>query len=60
MSGEMSLWEYGAIVHNWNERQPKEDGVTPEWRVNPTEEEQAEMRYQTALTVERAQSQSVH
>lgn len=60
MSGEMSLWEYGAIVHNWNERQPKEGVATPEWRVNPTEEEQAEMRYQTALTVERAKSQSVH
>lgn len=62
MSGEMSLWEYGAIIYNWNERQPKDDAAgIPEYRgPMPTEEEQAEMRYQTALTVERAQSQSGH
>ena len=60
MNGEMSLWEYGAILHNWNERQPKPDGI-PEYKgPMPTEEEHAEMRYQTALTVERAASNSVH
>lgn len=24
----MTLWEYGALVHEWNERQPK-DGPPP-------------------------------
>ena len=53
MSGEMSLWEYGAIVSNWNDRQPQEG--MPEYKgPMPTEEEQAEMREQTALTVARA------
>lgn len=60
MSGEMSLWEYGAIVQNWNDRHPK-DGAIPEYTgPMPSEEERAEMTYRTAQTVARAQSNAVH
>lgn len=59
MSGEMSLWEYGAIVHNWNERQPK-DGPQEYTGPMPSEEERAEMTYRTAQTVARAQSNALH
>jgi len=56
----MSLWEYGAIVQNWNDRQPK-DGAIPEYTgPMPSEEERAEMQYRTAQTVARAQSNAVH
>ncbi len=51
MSGEMSLWEYGAIVHNWNERQPKDGGIPEYTGPMPSDEERQEMIYQTARTV---------
>lgn len=29
LSGRMSLWELGAIIHGWRERQPKDDAPPP-------------------------------
>lgn len=55
MSGEMSLWEYGAIIHNWNERQPK-DGPQEYNGPIPTEEDFAEMAVRSAQTVAMASS----
>lgn len=51
MSGAMSLWEYQAIVHEWNERQPK-DGKIPEYDgPMPSEDDWADLRAATARTI---------
>ena len=50
MSGAMSLWEYQAIVSEWNERQPK-DGI-PEYKGSmPSELDWEEFKATTARTV---------
>lgn len=52
MSGAMSLWEYQAIVHEWNERQPKDGAGIPEYDGPiPTEDDWEEFRAQTARTI---------
>ena len=52
MSGEMSLWEYQAIVHEWNARQPSADGKIPEYDgPMPTEDEWDDFRATTARTI---------
>ena len=58
MSGEMSLWEYGAIVHNWNDRQPKPDGFGEYQGPMPTEQDWEDMRVATERTVAAAQSRA--
>lgn len=59
MSGEMSLWEYGAIVHNWNDRQPKGEGGFAEYDgPMPTEQDWEEMRDRSARTVAAAQARA--
>lgn len=51
MSGAMSLWEYQAIVTEWNERQPKPDGI-PEYKgPMPSEEDIEAMKAETERTV---------
>lgn len=52
MSGEMSLWEYQAIVTEWSERQPKEGSGIPEYTgPMPSEEDWEELRAATARTI---------
>jgi hypothetical protein len=59
MDGRMSLWEYGAVVHNWNARQPKgEGGIEAYNGPTPTEEEWEDMVKRSAQTVAAAQNKA--
>lgn len=49
----MSLWEYGAIMHGWQERQPKDDSPAPDLDPDdmPDEEAWAQASVRTARVV---------
>lgn len=52
----MSLWEYGAIMHGWSDRQPKPEGLTPlDPDAAPDADAWAEARIAAARVVRSAQ-----
>lgn len=50
LDGRMSLWEYGAVMHGWKERQPKDpDDSAP----NPDDEPDMEEWAQASVRASR-------
>lgn len=38
----MTLWEYGAVMHGWQERQPKDENTSPQLGDEPDADQWAE------------------